>query len=67
MIRLLEVFVSMSLTAGCVRDLFQCYGLHVLLISRDAIEVLVEVQNEGGEGRGFPAYIGESPSYYLVN
>ena len=36
-----------------VSNLFIRYGQYVLLISFDAVEVMVEVQNEGGRKEGF--------------
>ena len=45
----------------------RCYSQHVLLISCDAVEVLVEVQNEGGDEGGFSAYMGDNLSHYFVN
>ena len=50
-----------------VHDILQCYSQHILLISCDAVEVLVEVQNEAGDEGGFPAYMGDCLSLYFVN
>ena len=50
-----------------VGDLLCCYGQPVLLFRLDALVVLVEVEDEGGEIRRFPSDVGDGSSNNLVD
>ena len=51
------------LPAGVIGDLVRRYGQQVPLLSRDAVDVLIEGENEGGKERRFTANMGDLPSY----
>ena len=46
-----------------VVDLLYCNRKQVILLPCGAPVVLVEVQDEGGEVRGFPTYVWEGPCH----
>ena len=49
-----------------VGDLLLCRDQHVILINCGASVVRIEVHDEGGDVRGFPAYLGDSPRHNFV-
>ena len=52
---------------GAVGDLLLCRDQHVILIDCDASVVRVEVHDEGGDVRGYPAYLRDAPRHNLVD
>ena len=50
-----------------VGDLLLCRDQHVILIVGGTPVVRVEVHDEGGDVRGFSAYLGDAPRDDLVN
>ena len=50
-----------------VSDLLLCRDEHVILMNGGAPVARVEVHDEGGDVRGFPAYLGDAPRHDLVN
>lgn len=54
-----SVFNNFHFRSELVHDFILCYGQHVFLLCCEAVAMLVEVKDVGGEEGGFPPDVGE--------